>query len=326
MSVTENHFNLESARNELFTLIDDFINLSDSENLRAKVNALIPAFYLLRKFGTSIISSDSKIYARERILIYLKKYPLTMIRSEELLVISGITDYQRRIRELRVEFGWPILGGTTAIAMYKEGDLPEFDIDISEIKPDMYIMLNTGPDRDAAHRWNVINALRKEKLSVKERLIKYFIENVGRQITGEELAYLAKDASEWGRRVRELRTEEGWPIKTRNTGRPDLSVGVYVLEDARQAEVHDRKIDDITRVKVLERDNFSCRICGWNYSQKQVGDPRQFLELHHLDYHSNRGTNTEDNLVTICNMHHDEIHRKHLTKEEVLNWIHNLTR
>jgi hypothetical protein len=189
------------------------------------------------------------------------------------------------------------------------------------MKPDEYVMLDIGQDRDAAHRWNLINSIRKEKLSVQDKIIKYFLQNVGREITGEELSYLANDATEWARRVRELRTEEGWPVKTKNSGRPDLPVGVYVLEEARQAEIHDRKIDDITRVNVLERDKFSCQKCGWNQKQKKEGDPRHLLELHHLDYHADKGSNTYENLITVCNIDHDEIHRKHLKKEQVLKWM-----
>ncbi len=55
-----------------------------------------------------------------------------------------------------------------------------------------------------------------------------------------------------------MRTEEGWPIVTKNTGRDDLPVGVYVLEEDRQAYVHDRKIPDPVRVAVLTRDHFRC--------------------------------------------------------------------
>lgn len=33
------------------------------------------------------------------------------------------------------------------------------------------------------------------------------------------------------------------------------------------------------------------------------------LELHHVRHHRDKGGNTVENLVTLCNMHHDEIHR-----------------
>ncbi|MFD2579587.1 HNH endonuclease signature motif containing protein [Novosphingobium colocasiae] len=33
-----------------------------------------------------------------------------------------------------------------------------------------------------------------------------------------------------------------------------------------------------------------------------------FLELHHLIEHKAKGGNTVENLVTICNVHHDQVH------------------
>jgi hypothetical protein len=72
--------------------------------------------------------------------------------------------------------------------------------------------------------------------------------------TGEN-GYVANEKTEWARRVRELRTELGWPVVTKVTGRPDLSVGVYVLEQDRQSPVHDRKIPDPVRAAVLTRDD-----------------------------------------------------------------------
>jgi hypothetical protein len=113
-------FDPEKAHREIIALIDNFFTLSKSKKLRSKVLALIPAFHLLRQLGKSIISSDMTISARQRILTYLKRYTLTIIDSEELMVVSGITDYQRRIRELRVQFGWPILSGTTVKNMHSE--------------------------------------------------------------------------------------------------------------------------------------------------------------------------------------------------------------
>jgi hypothetical protein len=37
--------------------------------------------------------------------------PALVIEGHELMVISGIGEYARRIRELRVEHGWPIISG-----------------------------------------------------------------------------------------------------------------------------------------------------------------------------------------------------------------------
>jgi predicted restriction endonuclease len=165
-------------------------------------------------------------------------------------------------------------------------------------------------DLEAAHRWNTLNQIRKSKLSVTDKILEYFRKNVGKEITGEELKYLAKDKSEWARRSRELRTEQGWPVVTKSSGREDLPIGVYVLEEDRQTYEHDRAIPDAVRVAVLERDGFKCVECGWNRSMLSPDDPRKMLELHHKQHHKDKGANTVENLVTLCNVHHDEQHRK----------------
>ena len=89
----------------------------------------------------------------------------------------------------------------------------------------------------------------------KWRLLAFLQENVGRVVTTEELAYVSRERSEFGRRVRELRTEDGWAVATRFTGRPDLHSGEYVLESIeRVAEPHDRRIPHDVQKEVYTRD------------------------------------------------------------------------
>jgi 5-methylcytosine-specific restriction endonuclease McrA len=38
-------------------------------------------------------------------------------------------------------------------------------------------------------------------------------------------------------------------------------------------------------------------------------DPRRMLELHHIKPHKNQGANEVENLITLCNVDHDEEHR-----------------
>ena len=109
--------------------------------------------------------------------------------------------------------------------------------------------------------------------------------------------------------MRELRTEEGWPISTKQTGNPTLPVGVYVLEEDRQTPAHDRRIPDPVRREALRRDNYTCQNCGWSPHIWNRSDPR-FLELHHKQHHAAGGTNELDNLVTLCNVCHDDLHRR----------------
>ena len=74
-------------------------------------------------------------------------------------------------------------------------------VDPTKIRPDQYVLMSGEQDRQAAHRWNVLNEVRKRTVSVKNKIIEYFRRNVGEKITGEELKYLAKDKKEWARRV-----------------------------------------------------------------------------------------------------------------------------
>lgn len=298
---------------KLIENFDDF--LGNEQDVRKRVQRFVPLSGHLNHIGLSLLPGDKRA-ARDRILRYFQLYPRQVIEGDELAVVAGISEWARRVRELRVQFGWEIASGVT-IRQMAESE-PELLPDLQELigkdplslKPTQYVMLSEVEDREAAHRWNLLNSIRKEKLSVKEKLLKFFTSNVGKEVTGEELRYLAKDATEWARRTRELRTEEGWAVVTKNTGRPELKVGVYMLEHDRQAEPHDRKIPDDVRVKVLVRDDFSCTDCGWNTDQKRSGDPRNFLELHHLEHHVSGGKNTVENLITLCNVCHDRVHRE----------------
>ncbi len=297
----------------LKSLLDAFADRLASSDLRDQVRSLVPVFRELRQLGCSLLPGDSAS-ARGRIIAYLQRYPMTLIHGDELLVISGIGEWARRVRELRVQFGWWIYTGVTLreIAEENPGAADEIadrlNVSIDQIRPDHYVLVRQDQDRDAAHRWNVLNGLRKQSMSVKAKLLAYLRANVGKPVTIEELRYLAGDKSEWARRVRELRTEDGWPIFTRMQGRPDLPVGSYVLDEDKQAPEHDRHIPDDVRITVLERDRFACRHCGWTREQLRVEDPRKFLELHHLEHHGHGGANTVENLVTLCNVHHDQVH------------------
>lgn len=317
-------------RSQLINLLNDFEQRLNEDDLRDQVQALVPAVYLLRDLGSSLIPKEDAASARERILYYLNRYQFTVIAGDELAVVSGISEYARRVRELRVEYGWPIYSGKTAKEMLEEelsdgtGEIfgPQLSPEvIRSMNTDDYILIGEK-DRDAAHRWNVANDIRKLKISIQDRLLKYLKANVGQPVTGEELRYVARGAQSWPRRTRELRTEEGWPVATRNSGRPDFSVGIYVLEADRQSVPHDRNIPDTVRVTVLERDKFKCRCCGWNPSGRQAKDPRTLLELHHIEHHAEGGSNEPDNLIALCNVHHDEVHRKKLNGEtDFFHWM-----
>lgn len=224
-------------------------------------------------------------------------------------VVSGISEYARRIRELRVQDGYSILTGNS--------NSPEFEL---TLKSNQYILIKTEPDLEAAHRWHLANRIRKREdlTSAKARLLEYLKANVGKIVTSEELFYVAKDKN-WARRTREIRTEMGYPVATRFTGRPDLKSGEYVLESvAPNATAHDRNIPIEAQKLVYERDRNTCRICGWNRDLWTRQDPR-FLELHHIEEHVKGGKNEAENLILVCNRCHDDIHAGRVDLTEILS-------
>ena len=298
----------EIVRMRVEELIRDFQYELKKEDLRPKVLALVPIFNGLRELGKVLIPSRYASSAGERILHYFRKYPGIVIAGNELLVVSGIQEYARRVRELRVQLGWAIASGVTLKEMKEDQDA-DIPNSLMEMKTSDYVLLNESQDRDSTHRWNVANTIRKDRGSVRDKILKYMRENVGKGITNEELRYVSGDKTEWARRVRELRTEIGWPIATRSTGRPDLNVGVYVLQSDRQSPEHDRNIADDIRREVLRRDGYKCQDCNWSHEEWNPSDPRH-LEIHHIKHHAKGGANVKENLKTLCTVCHDKIHRK----------------
>lgn len=301
----------ESIRKELQTLIINFETELKTKELRPKVLSLVQVLGKFRALGISLSISGNEYSgsARQRILHYFQNYPLTVIKGDELFIISGIQEYARRVRELRVQFGWSIISGLTAKEMSLEGEFSVENFWAEDIKPNEYILISKFQDTNAAYRWNVANEIRKNKDSIRNKILSYLKHHVGKPVTGEELRYVAGDKTEWARRVRELRTEFGWPIITKNTGDPDLPVGTYLLESLRQSPEHDRKITDFVRGRVLRRDSYKCVQCAWDKTLWDKSDPRH-IELHHVKEHVQGGENTEDNLITLCTACHDQVHRK----------------
>ena len=72
-------------------------------------------------------------------------------------------------------------------------------------------------------------AQKRPRGGARAKLRAHFLANIGRVMSSDELRVVADNQSEWGRRVRELRTEEGYLILTHND-RSELKPGQYLLE------------------------------------------------------------------------------------------------
>jgi len=61
--------------------------------------------------------------------------------------------------------------------------------------------------------------IKKEKVSTesaRSKLRAYFLVNIGKVLSAEELRVISGNVSEWARRIRELRDEEGYQILSHN--------------------------------------------------------------------------------------------------------------
>ena len=56
---------------------------------------------------------------------------------------------------------------------------------------------------------------------------------------------------------------------------------------------------DLLRHQVLRRDNWRCQFCGTSSN----------LEVHHQIFRSHSGHDSENNLITLCTVCHDSLHR-----------------
>lgn len=280
--------------------------------LRERVRAVVRIAHDVRDIGSSLMPEHRS--GRARILAYLLEHIGQLVPGEELFAVAGIDDWGRRVRELRVEKGWSIFSGATFAQLAEEDQLElasleqALGIPVQAIGIEDYILVHSEPDKFAADHWRTLKILRNANMNVQDKVLALLRASVGQPISGEQFRYIAHEKSEWARRIRELRTEQGWPVLTRMQGRPDIPMGSYVLEEDRQAPPHDREISDAVRIEVLKRDQFRCRVCNWGRDQLDPADPRKFLELHHVHEHAKGGGNSADNLTTLCNVHHDQVH------------------
>jgi 5-methylcytosine-specific restriction endonuclease McrA len=64
---------------------------------------------------------------------------------------------------------------------------------------------------------------------------------------------------------------------------------------------------DQIRLQVLRRDGWRCQACGIMSN----------LEVHHIEFRSHSGSDSEENLITMCTACHHEIHHIIKVKSKV---------
>lgn len=139
--------------------------------------------------------------------------------------------------------------------------------------------------------------------SAKDRIKAFLLANIGQVVTAKQLQQAAAPVSEWARRVRELRDEEGWPIAS-NHDSIDLKPGEYRLTGtppAKRDVAFQRGISQKLRAEVLDRNGFTCQMCGKTPGELDPDTGRKVrLHIGHIVDKSLGGRDELPNLRTLC--------------------------
>ena len=139
--------------------------------------------------------------------------------------------------------------------------------------------------------------------SAKSLLREFFIANIGTVVTKDDLRAASGGVSEWARRVRELRDEEGWPILTHND-LAELAPGEYLMREMPREKKDvsfSRKISAKLRAEVLDRNGFTCQMCGVTPGDVDPETGRKVrLHIGHIVDKDLGGRDEAENLRALC--------------------------
>jgi hypothetical protein len=140
-------------------------------------------------------------------------------------------------------------------------------------------------------------------MGARDKLRAHFLANIGKVMSSNELRRVAGGITEWARRVRELRNEEGYQILTHND-QSELKPGQYLLLSAKPQPAFQRGISKETRAQVLDRNGYTCQMCGAAAGEAHPYDPGRKTRLHigHIVDKSVGGTDELSNLRAICSV------------------------
>jgi hypothetical protein len=139
------------------------------------------------------------------------------------------------------------------------------------------------------------------KKGSKQLILDFFLANIGKVLESRDIQAACGGAVEWARRVRELRNEMGYQILS-HKDRAYLKPNQYILETAERLPAFERGISKETRAYVLERNGYTCQMCGC-----AAGDPDPFntertvrLTMGHIIDKSKGGDDSPNNLRAVC--------------------------
>lgn len=163
--------------------------------------------------------------------------------------------------------------------------------------------------------------------SSKQLILEFFLENLGRIVESRDIQAASGGAVEWARRVRELRNEEGYQILS-HKDRADLKPNQYLLETTKRIPAFKREVSKETRAWVLERNGYTCQMCG-----AAAGDPDPFhrnrtirLTMGHILDKSKGGNDSPQNLRAVCSNCNEGLQNTSLPKPDRIHLLAQVRR
>lgn len=215
-------------------LVAELSGRMEAPGIGERVGHLVQIQHALRDLGAHVgasLTDGAAASGRARVLAYLRAQVGQIVHTDELLIVSGIGDYARRIRELRTEEGWPIISGA-AVRDIRD-DLQRRGASQAGAPGTMaieeYVLIEDARDEDAPRRWDLAGELKGADRPPADLIREYLEASRGKRVSGEELRYVADNTAAWTHALSTL-AGQGLAICGYNARAGDLPVGLYVLE------------------------------------------------------------------------------------------------
>ena len=165
------------------------------------------------------------------------------------------------------------------------------------------------------------------KKGSKAQILDFLLSNIGTVLEAKDIQQASGGASEWARRLRELRDEQGYQILS-HKDRAGLKPGQYLLETHKRIPAFKRGISKETRAWVLERNGYTCQMCG-----VAAGDPDPMggtrsvrLTMGHIKDKSKGGDDTPQNLRAVCTNCNEGLQNTALPKPDRIHLLGQIRR
>lgn len=136
--------------------------------------------------------------------------------------------------------------------------------------------------------------------SARDRIRAFLEANVGKVVTTQQVGTVA-GIQDYQRRIRELRDEEGMEIRSYRDD-ASLKPSEYRLDSLHRRPVVSRGISPQLRTFILERNGFTCQLCGRTGGDTDPTNPARKVQLviDHETPISQGGSDTAENLRVLC--------------------------